>query len=635
MKKWDGDATEGTSKPGWRRWLVWGVLWLLSAAAADRFICNGPASPAAVQFAIALGFSLLTCHGLLLAAETAGFREPGNAWRDWPYYVPVAMFALLWGRHNFLDFLYYDEFSRFEMLLLPPSKVPKDLLVPVNDHLLPIAKLYWYAIYYVFRSNYIGVAAGACVCAVACLVSAFALIRLAAPGDPRRLPLVLATLLAATPHSPYVILWKGAGDSVLMTLAFFFPTLILLGRVIEGRQPPGPRALALFLAGTFLTTYSSSLVTLVPVYLVPLGLWLYLQPSPKRDRVRFFTAAFAGAVAATLLYWILRRYVARVELPHPEWRWQNFLGSLRGALELYFYRRSLIILFLAGSVATGSWLLLAVFRKAMRLARPEAIRIDPAAIVWALGFLMFVVGTFQLTAARNMIYESREQMAGYHLFLPSWGLGLACAGLASLAVNWLATLAARAPRLVLPRPTLGVIRVAVCAGVAFYGVWQAARLNRAWPVLTSFPLQNGVYSWPAPVPAGQTRISVIRDRAEFVADLRRFLEGASHAAPRDDRNLTLLPDLAIADSPRFGALALWPIYLNTHPQFSTDWVAKSRLSFHLRVAGLDSWVRRRTEIRFVPPEALPPRTLQLLLDNPETGVFLHKYWPNLRPTSES
>jgi hypothetical protein len=635
MQMQDGHAAGQAAKPGWGPWLAWAALWLLSAAAADRFICNGPASPAPVQAAIALGFGLLTCRGLLLAAEAAALKRPGGGWHDWPCYVPAAVFALLWGRHNFLDFFYYDEFNRFWLLYLSPSQLPKELFVPVNDHLQPVAKLYWYVIYSVFRSNYIGVAAGAFVCAVACLAGAFALVRLAAPGDPRRLPLVLATLLAATPHSPYIILWKGAGDSVLLTLTFFFPTLVVLARVIDGRQPPGPRAFALFLAGTVLTTFSSSLVTLVPVYLLPFGLWLYLQPGPKRDRVRFFTAAFAGAVAATLLYWALRRYVAKVALPHPEWRWKNFLGSLRGALELYFHWRVLTGLFLAGSAAAGGRLLLTVFRKAGRSTRTQAVRADPAAVVWALGFLMFVVGTFQLTAARHMTYESREEMSFYHLFLTNWGLGLACVGLAGVAANGWAGLAARAPRPVLPRRARGLVRAAACAGAAAYCVWQGARLNQAWPVLTAFPLRAGMYPFAAPLPAGLTRISVIRDRAEFAADLRRFLEGAARAAPRDERHLAVLPDLAVADSPRFVALALWPAYLNTHPQHAPDWIAASRLSFHLRVTGLDAWVNKRIEIRFIPLEAVPPGTLRALLNNPETGVFLHKYWPDLHPPSAS
>jgi hypothetical protein len=611
------------------------MLWLLSALAADRFICNGPASSARLQIAIALVFSLLTCRGVLLVVETIGLKASGDAWRDWPYYVPITVFALFWGRHNFLDFLYYDEFSRFEMLALPPSKILRDLFVPVNDHLMPIAKLYWYVIYSVFRSNYIGVATGALVCTVVFLVSVFALIRVAAPGDPRRLPLVLTTLLAATPHSPHIILWKGAGDSVLLTMTFFFPTLLLLIHVIEGRLPPSLRAFTLVLAGTFLTLFTSSLVTILPVYLVPLGLWLYLQPGPKRQRVGFFLAAFAAAVAATLLYWFLRRYVAKIDLPHTEWRWKNYLGSLRGALELYFHARILLGLFLAGSALLGGLLLLVLFRQGLRIGWSESLRVEPAALVWALGFLMFAVGTLQLTAARRMTYESRREMAGYHLFLPNWGLGLASAGLVSVAAHHLARLATRRTRLV-RWPTVPVLaRGVVYASVAGYCVWQGGRLSHDWPILTAFPLQYGVYSYPAPVPAGQTRITVIRDRAQFAADLRRFLQAAARTVPHGEQNEILLPDLALAESPRFGALALWPIYLNTHPQFSADWIAKSRLSFQARVVRLDSWLWKHREIHFLPPEAMPPQTLQLLLTNPDTGTFLHRYWPDLRPASTS
>src|SRR5579872_6456780 len=215
---------EGPVKRRWRQGLVWPLLWLLNAAAVDRWVCERPAMPAALQVALCLVFGLLTCRGLLLAAEVLGLKGRRPFWGDWPYYVPVAAYALLWGRHNFLNFLYYDEFGRFYTLPLTPSQFLRTLLDPINDHLQPVAKVYWHVIYSVFRIRYIGVATGAFVCAVACIVGAQALVRRALPEMGPVVPAVLATLLAATPHSPHVVLWKGAGDSLLLTMAFFFQT---------------------------------------------------------------------------------------------------------------------------------------------------------------------------------------------------------------------------------------------------------------------------------------------------------------------------------------------------------------------------------------------------------------------------
>ena len=103
----------------WREWLTWAVVFFLSAAAAGRFICNLPETPALVQSVVALAFGLVACRGVLLIAEAADLKGR-RGWGDWPYYVPVAAYSLLWGRHNFLGFVYYDEISRFSDTRLSP-----------------------------------------------------------------------------------------------------------------------------------------------------------------------------------------------------------------------------------------------------------------------------------------------------------------------------------------------------------------------------------------------------------------------------------------------------------------------------------------------------------------------------------
>ena len=100
-----------------------------------------------------------------------------------------------------------------------------------------------------------------------------------------------------------------------------------------------------------------------------------------------------------------------------------------GALEMYFGSRFLIVLFLAGSVGAGVWLALALVRRTARPGSAAEVPASSAAAVWALGVAMFLVGTLQLVVARNMSYASRWDMAGYHLYLPNWGLGLASVGL--------------------------------------------------------------------------------------------------------------------------------------------------------------------------------------------------------------
>ena len=102
------------------------------------------------------------------------------------------------------------------------------------------------------------------------------------------------------------------------------------------------------------------------------------------------------------------------------------------------------------------------------------------------------------------------------------------------------------------------------------------------------------------------------------------------AAPRDTSGRVLLPDLALCDSPRFAEMTWWPIYLNTDPIWSWQWIRNSRLSYLLWVTGLER-TAQRDGLCFVPSEKLPPDALNGLLKRLETSAFLLKYWPSLRP----
>jgi hypothetical protein len=139
---------------------------------------------------------------------------------------------------------------------------------------MPLAKLYWYAVYSVFREEYIGVAAGSFVFAIAGVAGAHALLRAVTPTRPRFLALVAATLLAATPHSPIVTLWKGAGDSLQLSLAAFLASMAALAAAVLGRIEFDRRTLVWIALGLSASVLSSSLVTVAPIYLIPFGLWL-------------------------------------------------------------------------------------------------------------------------------------------------------------------------------------------------------------------------------------------------------------------------------------------------------------------------------------------------------------------------
>jgi hypothetical protein len=102
------------------------------------------------------------------------------------------------------------------------------------------------------------------------------------------LPLVAATLLAATPHSPLVTLWKGAGDSFLLSLAVFLPSMALVAAAVFGRIEFDRRALVLSAVGLSASVFSSSLLTVAPIFLIPFALWLAALPAREESSVRRF-----------------------------------------------------------------------------------------------------------------------------------------------------------------------------------------------------------------------------------------------------------------------------------------------------------------------------------------------------------
>jgi hypothetical protein len=598
-----------TVPPGLRRWsrrIACALAWWLAGLAVDRLVCRAPETPAPVQIGICVVFGIVSCMLLLELAEVAGFRARAR----WEFLVPVAAYALVWGRQHFLDFLYWDEIVRSNATRLTPWQLGSVLLQPVaNGHVMPLARVYWYAIDSVFRADYIGVAAASFLCATACIVSAHALLRFAASTRLSPVALVAATLLAATPHSPLVTLWKGAGDSLLLSMAAFLASMAALAGAFTGRIPFDRRTLAWVVVGLIASLLSSSLLTAVPIFLIPFALWFTVGSARSRTDANKFWTAFVAVSIATLGYGCVRQFVVGSPIHVFPWTWASMSGSLRGALEVFLPSTALIGPFAVGTVG------MLVRRKSWK---------DPATWVWLLGMEMFLAGTAQVVLARGMAYETREQRAEYHLYLAFWGLALASASMIVVAGGGLARIAGRwslGPRTVMPR-------IAVAIGLAAYCLFQHLRVERRWPAMTSFPVAHACA--PEAVPPGRTKVSVIRSREEFREDLRRYVDGAIALGVRERRRITL-PDLALVDSPRFGELALWPSAMDTDPNFADRYRKMTRLGFLMHFFGPMPWKPGLSPLRLVPVDKLERATLASLYRNEATGPFLEKYWPQMEP----
>ena len=494
----------------WRFRLVAVIAWWAAGWGVDRFVCRTPDAPASLQIGLCVAFGVLSCVLLVELAEIAGFRARAKH----EFLIPAAAYALLWGRHHFLNFFYWDEITRFGATRLSPWELARSLFEPVaNGHVMPLAKLYWYAVYSVFRGEYIGVAAGSFVFAIAGIAGAHALLRVVTPPRPRFLALVAATLLAATPHSPIVTLWKGAGDSLQLSLAEFLASMAALAAAVLGRIEFDRRTLVWIALGLSASVLSSSLVTVAPIYLIPFGLWLAAERPRRIEIVRRFRTLAVLVTAVTIGFWLVRELWIGVPFPATPWTWSAMLGSLRGAIEVFLPSTALRAAFLAGCAAM-----------AIAACRPTR---RPVSIVWLLGLEMFVAGTLQVVLARGMVYEAREMHAQYHLYLAFSGLALACAAMVVAAGIALSSIEIDPARSRLVRTSESAL---VAGSLAIYVLFQHLRVERLWPVMTAYPLADACA--PRPLPPERTRASVICAREDLRRDLARYVAAGRRVRAR-------------------------------------------------------------------------------------------------------
>jgi hypothetical protein len=611
-------------RPAWRL-LALAAVWLGTGYAVDRLVCRAPETPAEIQGLVCVAFAVLSCALLVELAAIAGFPARSR----WEFLPPAAAYAALWGRHHFLNFFYWDEILRFGSTRLSIGQLLHSLLFPVaNGHVMPFARVYWYAIYSVFRADYIGVAGASFVAAIATIASAQALLRIVAPSRPRYLALAVATLLAATPHSPIVTLWKGAGDSLLLAMATFLPAAAILAGAVTGRIAFDRRALGWSTVLLTTSLFSSSVLTEMPIFLFPFAVAL-LVGGPTARKVRAgFAILFALVLVETCAYWYLRQSVVGLPFPAGEWGWRGLVGALAGTLEMFLPARALVVLFALGSTAMTVRLAATLIEPLRRRSsRTERSSIDPTTILWLLGIEMYAAGTFEVVLARGMLYEVRDVFGGYHLYLAFWGLALASASMVVAAGSALRRLVPDGRR---GRTARLASMTAIATGLALYCAFQHYRVKRLWPLLTAFPLDHACA--PETLPQGRTRITVIRAREDMREDLKRYVDGAIAIAGREQRRADI-PDLSLMDSPRYDELALWPKVMDTDPRYAVDYRMMSKLGYLLRVFGTLPWGAPGLPLRLVPIEKIDRATLAALYADVATGPFLKKYWPQFEPAS--
>jgi hypothetical protein len=553
----------------WVSWLALGLL-------VHHWTQAHPRTPALAQTAAILAFAW--CQSALVTRALRGplVKEPDSDAP--PIHFAVLLFALVWGRHSFLQNFHHDELGYFGSVGQNLHQAFWSLFEPLNEHFLPVTKLLQWAVYNAFGIDYFGIAAVHCL-VFTVLLHAFWLLltELGAPPFARSLA---TAWLAIWPSFADDHLWKGAGLNLFLSAAAFFLWLTLSIRALDGKIELERRSISASVILCAITIFSSSLITLPAIYLATL-----LPVHRRAWRKLAFVASESIALSAA--YFVCRRWLAGVALPTrspPGFReLVDVAGSFVGKNLFDWNPAAATLPILAAAVIAAPVVAIVVMRQ-RALARGSGARfIEPAA---ALGLGIFLISIVQLWVGRG--FDVRTGPTSRHNFFPAVGLAIYFSGLLAAFRGSFPTAAIRIPR--------AAGRVVVAVGLVAAAVLQQRRIQRAFPV--------------------EQQIALRESRRQFFDSLEKVLCEARRISDDGSFRRFDLPDLPLEQCREGCDLGITPPFNLAQYGFT--------LSYYAQAA--DSRCFDRVRLRFVPPAALADRYRQRLLSSAEARQFFQRYF---------
>jgi hypothetical protein len=396
-------------------------------------------------------------------------------------------FTIMWGIPIFNGYIYYDELTRY-----PSPPISSWFFNPINDHLMPLIYPLWLIEYQVFAGDYIVIST---IFYITCVVGliAFSMSIGTMAQDLSKYAKNVMILVASTPFQSWKLwFWKGCGDGPVTSFMFFSISLFLFSR--SGNLTLISALLIVFLY--FIAVFSSSLITVG---------FLFFSIFPLFDKKYRNAKSFAilmSCLAISLVYWVLRSRVVTSGL-----MWNNinkFGSSLHAVTFSYAFDNKIVFAMIITFLVAGISLAL--------------IKLHFLRLPMALGAAILFIGTLQLNGARGLIFASRHDFDGYHMFLPFIGLSILLAVASAAFIGKLG---------------LKKMTIVLCVG----GLWVAGNI---------FAVQKRLL-------ADSDAVRLVRK--DFFCDLRKL-------------NEKYVADLSLASSPRVAEMNWCPLELLKDPEAS-------------------------------------------------------------------
>jgi len=582
------------------------VAWLLTSLyLVEARVTMAPDGPAAIHCVLLCSLGLATVEILnLVIRASLGRNDPGFAPSAAERVVIAVSFALVWGRHVFANFLWYDE------LLYPlygpsydanPSQWIRELwaymLSPLNDHFMPVGKLVTYGLFSVSASSYAPWAFASFTFGMFSLYGLFLVVRSLTSDRLSGAAAVFVTVAAGLfTSAPLIFVWKGCGFGPSFTMAVFVLLLLL---AVSMRNHANTRGRLLLAVGVgAVVPYCSSLMTIPAAVLAPLGAGDGAKHSGFRRKLAIVLLVSA---ASSVAYWLARSHFhvhSQVRSFAADFVW-NCMGYVLYYIGLFALpqsaNRALAWTLLAGLVIADSWLTVRALRRRDRVSLGLWGLLNVGMLMWLQGsaqtYFARHPATFDLHVAPHVVHT----LYGYHCYLPSAGLAFASA--AALAAG------------------LAVIRserVRMCG--APWLTCALIVLTLKWLHFTHY-LPNAT-GYPMSPEGGRTKGSVVSARTELNQTLWRVF-GRYQNQPSWVLRVIPVPDFPMRHLVDFDRYYFAPSHLLRD---DANWLVP--LSVLYRLSGM----RASPHIVFKPSAEFCEADMRVLMSETELVKFLEHYY---------
>lgn len=516
-------------------------------------------------------------------------------------HLVVLLHAIVWGRAYFVGTFFHDEFGYFQVLLENISGKIVWIFHPLNEHFQPVYKFLLAITLELFRLNFFGTALFSFLSFLVLIHGLFLCLQFFAKNH--WIALLASALFVISPLHHQVVFWKAAGTPLCLSVGSFLFFLFCTGEWLSSARTDISTPLVKISLFAFLSVFSSSLITVPVLFLLPLAVVLFLSQQVNQLAFKRLLLVFCSGILITVCYFVLRNIVLHIRLPHSTATNLAAAFTLLGTFgATLFFREQLL------EASSSWWLSLALLtlglglptllffslqkhlrgRSLTKQTRKEGSssmfsRDSAAFLLCTLGSLILLISITQIWYGRGLVLWVTAN--GRYTFFPLIGITFFLAGIFSGLTKCLCL----APR------GVSLFSLAIMLGLAAFFLYDAAR----------------AISYPQ---APQT----IEDRQRFFRSLENLVCAAKRTYLQQPGTTVILPDFSLGKNPNL-------VPLDIQPPFNLRKYGHT-LEYYAKIYGSSCFESR--SMPFARWEELNEEQKQKLLSLPEGAEFFSKYFPN-------